>query len=192
MAPSEDRIISAGNYEALPVAAALDFLRIALAPLVTASLERAMKLLQTPLSGLPGGLSEHEGLQYGGLGAISWSAHALTAEARLLAQPVSFELATTTPEEGIGDRITMAPLAARRLVEQTALGHRIVAIELLCSAQALDLRAPERLGALTAPTYARVRELVPFAGSAVPYPADLEPLVALVRSGRVAAALTAA
>jgi histidine ammonia-lyase len=110
--PGADRIISAGNYEALPVAAALDFLRIALAPALTASLERAMKLLQTPLSGLPGGLSETEGLGHGGLGAISWSAHALTAEARLLAQPVSFELATTTPEEGIGDRITMAPLAA--------------------------------------------------------------------------------
>jgi histidine ammonia-lyase len=185
--PDEDRIISAGNYEALPVAAALDFLRIALAPVLTASLERAMKLLQTPLSGLPGGLSEKEGLEYGGLGAISWSAHALTAEARLLAQPVSFELATTTPEEGIGDRITMAPLAARRLAEQTALGHRIVAIELLCSAQALELRAPDRLGGLTARAYARVRELVPFAGSAVPYPADLEPLVALVGSGSLAA-----
>jgi histidine ammonia-lyase len=62
-----------------------------------------------------------------------------------------------------------------------------VAIELLCSAQALDLRAPERLGALTAKAYARVRELVPFAGSEVPYPADLEPLVALVRSGSLAA-----
>jgi histidine ammonia-lyase len=186
--PAEDRIISAGNYEALPVAAALDFLRIALAPVLTASLERAMKLLQTPLSGLPGGLSEQEGLEYGGLGAISWSAHALTAEARLLAQPVSFELATTTPEEGIGDRITMAPLAARRLAEQTALGHRIVAIELLCSAQALDLRAPERLGALTAQAHARIREVIPFAGPQVPYPADLEPLVALVRSGSIAAA----
>jgi histidine ammonia-lyase len=184
--PGEDRIISAGNYEALPVAAALDFVRIALAPVLTASLERAMKLLQTPLSGLPGGLSEQEGLLYGGLGAISWSAHALTAEARLLAQPVSFELATTTPEEGIGDRITMAPLAARRLAEQTALGHRIVAIELLCSAQALDLRAPGQLGAMTARLYARVRELVPFAGSEVPYPADLEPLVAFVRSGLIA------
>jgi histidine ammonia-lyase len=187
VAPGEDRIISAGNYEALPVAAALDFLRIALAPVLTASLERAMKLLQTPLSGLPGGLSEREGLQYGGLGAISWSAHALTAEARLLAQPVSFELATTTPEEGIGDRITMAPLGARRLAEQTALGQRIVAIELLCSAQALELRAPERLGVRTARAFDRVRELVPFAGSAVPYPVDLEPLVALVRSGSLAA-----
>ncbi len=185
--PGEDRIISAGNYEALPVAAALDFLRIALAPVLTASLERAMKLLQTPLSGLPGGLSEQEGLGYGGLGAISWSAHALTAEARLLAQPVSFELATTTPEEGIGDRITMAPLAARRLTEQTALGHRIVAIELLCSAQALQLRAPKRLGRLTASAYARVRELVPFVGSAAPYPADLEPVVALVASGSLTA-----
>jgi histidine ammonia-lyase len=147
-----------------------------------------MKLLKTPLSRLPGGLSEKEGLQYGGLGAISWSAHALTAEARLLAQPVSFELATTTPEEGIGDRITMAPLAARRLAAQTALGHRIVAIELLCSAQALDLGAPQRLGALTAKAHTRVRELIPFAGSEMPYPADLEPLVALVRSGLVAAA----
>jgi histidine ammonia-lyase len=184
--PAADRIISAGNYEALPVAAALDFLRIALAPVLTASLERAMKLLQTPLSGLPGGLSEKEGLAYGGLGAISWSAHALTAEARLLAQPVSFELATTTPEEGIGDRITMAPLAARRLAEQTALGHRIAAIELLCAAQALELRASQRLGALTQRAFALVRELTPFAGSGVPYPSDLEPLVALVRSGAIA------
>jgi histidine ammonia-lyase len=105
---------------------------------------------------------------------------------------VSFELATTTPEEGIGDRITMAPLAARRLAEQIALGHRIVAIELLCSAQALDLRTPERLGALTAEAYARVRELLPFAGSEVPYPADLEPLVGLVRSGLIAAGQPAA
>lgn len=83
--PGEDRLISAGNYEALPMAAALDFLRIAVAPALTAALERAMKLLQTPLSGLPGDLSETEGLTLGELGAISWSAHALTAEARLLA-----------------------------------------------------------------------------------------------------------
>jgi hypothetical protein len=107
--------------------------RISLAPALTAALERAMKLLQTPLSGLPGGLSDTVGLSHGGLGAISWSAHALTAEARLLAQPVSYELATTTPEEGIGDRITMAPLAARRLTEQTSLARGIIAVELLCA-----------------------------------------------------------
>ncbi len=187
--PDEDRLISAGNYEALPIAAALDFLRIALAPALTAALERSMKLLQTPLSGLPGGLSETEGLTRGGLGAISWSAHALAAEARLLAQPVSYELATTTPEEGIGDRITMAPLAARRLNEQIALGHRLVAIELLCAAQAIDLRGPASLGELTAVAHQRVRARAPFAGAGVPYPSDLTELTELVASGQLAALL---
>ncbi len=190
--PDEDRLISAGNYEALPMAAALDLLRIALAPALTAALERSMKLLQTPLSGLPGGLSETEGLVRGGLGAISWSAHALTAEARLLAQPVSYELATTTPEEGIGDRITMAPLAARRLAEQIVLGHRIVAIELLCAAQAIDLRRPASLGEVTGVAYQRVRGGVPFAGVGVPYPSDLTRLTELVASGELARVLRGA
>jgi histidine ammonia-lyase len=183
--PDEDLVISAGNYESLPMAAALDFVRIGLAPALTAALERAMKLLQTPLSGLPGGLSEAEGLTHGGLGAISWSAHALTAEARLLAQPVSYELATTTPEEGIGDRITMAPLAARRLTEQVCLGRRILAVELLCAAQAIDLRRPAALGELTAVAHRLVRDRIPFAGSGVPYPSDLRPLIELVGSRRL-------
>jgi histidine ammonia-lyase len=180
---AEERIISAGCYDVLPLAAALDLMRIALAPALTASTERALKLLQPPLSGLPGGLAAQEGLHRGGLGAVSWSAHALTAEARLLAAPVSFELATTTPEEGIADRVTMAPLAARRLAEQVGLGERILAIGLLCAAQALDLRRPPALAATTARVRAGVRERIPFAGAGDPYPADLEPLVELIRSG---------
>ena len=187
----EERIVSAGCYEALPLAAAVDFARIALAPALTASAERAVKLLQPPLSGLPGGLAEREGLGFGGMGAVSWALHALTAEARLLAAPVSFELATTTPEEGIGDRITMAPLAARRLSEQVALGRRILAVGLMISAQALDLRAPGRLGAVTGAVRGLVRERIGFAGAGDPYPADLEPLVELVASGALAHALAA-
>ena len=183
---AEGRIVSAGCYEVLPLAAAVDFVRIALAPALTASTERAVKLLQPPLSGLPGGLAEREGLNLGGMGAVSWAIHALTAEARLLAAPVSFELATTTPEEGIGDRITMAPLGARRLAEQVGLGRRILAVGLMISAQALDLRAPERLGALTAAARGLVRQRIAFAGPGDAYPADLEPLVALVASGALA------
>lgn len=185
--PGEPLIVSAGNYEAIAIASALDFVRIALAPSLTSALERAMKLLQTPLSGLPGGLSEREGLTFGGLGAISWSAHALTAEARLLAQPVSYELATTTPEEGIGDRITMAPLAARRLAEQVSLGRRVVAIELECAAQAVELRDAGPLGASTRRALELVRSEVDFAGADRPYPSDLEGLVALIASGAFAA-----
>ena len=187
----EDRLISAGNYDILPLAAALDFVRIALAPALTACTERALKLLQTPLSGLPGGLSRHEGVDQGGLGAISWAAHALAGEARLLAAPVSFELPSTTPEEGIGDRITMAPLAARRLAEQIELTQSILAISLLTSTQALDLRRPERLGAVTGRVRARVRERIAFVGPDN-YPVDLEPIVDLVRTAALAEELRAA
>jgi histidine ammonia-lyase len=187
----EDRLISAGNYDILPLAAALDFVRIALAPALTACTERALKLLQTPLSGLPGGLSLREGVDQGGLGAISWAAHALAGEARLLAAPVSFELPSTTPEEGIGDRITMAPLAARRLAEQVELTQRILAISLLTSTQALDVRSPGRLGAVTARVRAQVRERIAFVGPDN-YPVDLEPLVDLVRTAALADELRSA
>ncbi|MDQ6731838.1 MAG: aromatic amino acid lyase, partial [Actinomycetota bacterium] len=92
----------------------------------------------------------------------------------------------TTPEEGIGDRITMAPLAARRLTEQVSLVRRIIAVELLCAAQAVDLRRPAALGELTAVAHRLVRDRIPFAGGGVPYPSDLTPLTELVSSGRLA------
>ena len=180
------RILSVGNFDALPVAAALDFLRISLASALTAANERMMKLLHAPLSGLPEGLSEQPGSADDSLSEFGVAGQALTAEARLLAHPVSFELASTTQAEGIEDRTTMAPLAARRLAEMTALGERVLAIELLVSAQAIDLRG-SRLGAGTRRAYDLVRGCVPFTREGEPVPATLEPLRDLVRSGVLAA-----
>jgi hypothetical protein len=54
---AERRIVSVGNLDVVPVAAALDFARIALATVVTSAAERTVKLLQSPLSGLPAGLA---------------------------------------------------------------------------------------------------------------------------------------
>ncbi len=181
--PGEDRVISVGCYDSLPVAAALDFVRIALAPTLTCCLERSAKLLQAPLAGLPSGLSAGTGQADSGLAELLWSMHALTAEARQLAHPVSFEIGTTTAEEGIADRITMAPLSARKLATQVDLGWRILAIELVVAAQAVDLRSPARLGEGTANAHRRIREQIPSAGLHTPFPTDLEPIVDLVRAG---------
>jgi histidine ammonia-lyase len=183
---AEDRIVSVANFEILPLAAALDFLRIALAPALTSSAERLLKLLQGPLTGLPDGLAPRQGLAENSLGEHGVTAQGLTAEARLLAQPVSFELVTTTHAEGIEDRMTMAPLAARRLAEMVALGEALVAIELVIAAQAVDLRRPDRLGAGTGIAHARVRELVPFLGEGETLAPDLEPVRELIRSGGLA------
>lgn len=185
---SEDRVFSVSNLDVVALAAALDFLRIHLATVLTAANERMMKLLQAPLTGLPDGLAAAHGLHHDGLAELGNAGHALTVEARTLAHPVSFELASTTQAEGIEDRTTMAPLGARRLAEQIELGERIVAIELVVAAQAVELRQPARLGDGTRRALELVRERVPFTGEGTTVPSDLEPVVDLVRSGALGSA----
>jgi histidine ammonia-lyase len=102
---------------------------------------------------------------------------------RLLAHPVSFEVVTTTHAEGIEDRMTLAPLAARRVAEMVDLGERVVAIGLVIACQAVDLRRPERLGAGTKRAYDLIRGIVPFMEEGDAVPADLEPVRELIRSG---------
>jgi histidine ammonia-lyase len=181
----EATVISVANFEILPVVAALDYLRLILATALGAASERTVKLLETSWSGLPTGLTPSAddadpGLAYWGIAVQS-----LAGEARLLAQPVSYETVSTAHAEGIEDRATMAPLAARRVTEMVALGERIVALELATGAQAAELRGL-RLGSGTGAAVRAVRGVVPYlaAGDAVP---DIEPLVSLVREGELGA-----
>jgi histidine ammonia-lyase len=184
VAVADRDIVSVGNFDIGPLAAALDFARIALAPVVTSANERAVKLLQAPFSGLPAGLGAQVDTADDGLSELAVAGQAITVEARTLAHPVSYELASSAKGEGIEDRATMAPLSARRLADMIQLCHRVTAIEMVVAAQAIDLRmVTDALGDGTATAYARVRELVPFMPSDGTLPADLEPLVDLVSRG---------
>ena len=179
--PGEDHLISVANFEILPLAAALDYLRLVVASILGAASERVTKLLYPVWSGLPTGLTPEPDSPEAGLTYLGLAAQSLAVEARLLAQPVSFELVSTSHAEGIEDRTTSAPLAARRLADQVDLGHRIAAIELTVAAQALELRG-HRPGAGSAAAIEVVRRHVPFLamGDYVP---DVEPLVAAIRGG---------
>jgi histidine ammonia-lyase len=197
---SERRIVSVGNFDIGPLAAALDFARIALAPVVTSANERAVKLLQAPYSGLPTGLAAVAGSPDDALSELAVAGQAITVEARTLAHPVSYELASSVKGEGIEDRATMAPLSARRLADMIQLCARVAAIEFVVAAQAIDLRvlpgAPDgpnglhgvgQLGLGTARVYRMIRKLVPFTHGDGTLPADLEPLVELVSRGDLTA-----
>jgi histidine ammonia-lyase len=185
LVPDEGRIVSVANFDILPLAAALDFLRIAIAPALTSANERVVKLLDADLTGLPQGLAVRSGLSEDSLDELGVASQALTAEARLLAQPVSYELSSSSHAGGIEDRITMAPLAARRLAEMVDLAERVVAIELVVATQAVDLRAPDRLGRGTQQLRELVRRRVGFKGEGDMLPEDLEPVRQLVRSGEL-------
>jgi len=178
----ERRVVPTANFEILPLAAALDYVRIVLASALASSAERSVKLLETTWSGLPTGLATSGDPSDPGLSYLGIAAQSIAAEARLLAAPVSFELVSTAHAEGIEDRTSLAPLGARRLAEMTDLGARLVAIELAVAGQAADLRAFPSRGAGTGRAAGIVRRHVPFLepGATVP---DLEALVTAVRNG---------
>ena len=82
--------------------------------------------------------------------------------------------------------MTLAPLAARRLAEMVELGERIVTIELVVAAQAVELRDPPALGVGTRRAFELIRERAPFTAEGTTLPSNLEPIRDLVRSGLTA------
>ena len=153
----EERLVAVGNFDASSLAAALDFARIGLAPALTVSAERTTKLLDSQWSGLPTGLGG-PGEGTAGLSMIAIASQAHVTEARLLAQPVSFELASSSLAAGIEDRTSLAPLGARRLVAMVELGSRVVAAELAVAARAATLRGQRPLGVGTEQAITLVHE----------------------------------
>lgn len=179
----EDRMLPVANFDVQALAAALDFARIALAPCLTVQNERSIKLLQASETGLTDGL-EPRGADPGhSLSEMAWPLQALTVEARLLIQPVSAELGSSSQAEKIEDRLTMAGLGARRLAEMTDLGFRAAAIACVIACQAINLRGLERLGPTLTSMHEAIRVHVPVLGPGDPPPADLEPLAAALRGG---------
>lgn len=179
---AEDRFISVGNFDITPVAAALDFARIALGQVLTTSCERVQKHLAEHFSGLAIGLRAVDSPD-DALALIGGGAAALAAEARLLAGPVSLDLPTSSIAGGIEDHLTMAPLGVRRLAEMVSLGGRLAAVELVVAAQAVDLRGVGPLGRGTATAHARTRELIPFVGPGQAPSNDLDALAEWVGAG---------
>lgn len=179
------RILSTGIYEVVGLSAAVDYVRIALASMLSAASERCVKLLDTPWSGLPTGLLDQRGPDLG-LSILAVTAQSVVAEASLLAQPVSFTVVSTAGAEGIEDRATHLPLSARRLADMVELGEGVVAIELVVAAQAVDVRGASPLGRGTGAAYERIRGRVPTLKAGDAPPVDVDPVRALVRAGAIA------
>jgi histidine ammonia-lyase len=138
LATGGGRVISGGNFHGEPVALALDFAKIAIAELGSISERRTSLLLDPRLNGgLPAFLAPASGLD-SGLMIVQYTAAALASENKILAHPASVDSIPTSANQE--DHVSMGPIAARHA--RTVLEHveRIVAIELLCGAEALDQR----------------------------------------------------
>src|SRR5579862_1102767 len=187
----EDAIVSVGNFDVVALAMAFDFVRLGFVHAAQVTNERVQKLLWDHFSGLPTGLTATDG-PTGGLRPLGRSVAALVAEARLLANPVSLNYSGQVAE-GIEDHASMAPLSVRTTSRLVSLMHRIVALELIIGAQAVDLRGgPEQIGEGPRVAYEFVRERVEMLTDETEWAVDIEGLTRQVGDGELARRVAAA
>jgi histidine ammonia-lyase len=181
----DGEIVSGGNFHGAPVAIAADLLVIALAQLVNISERRSDRLVDPSLSDLPAFLTPDSGLHSGYMLA-QVTAAALASEIKTLAHPASVDTIPTSANRE--DHVSMSMGAALKAERALELATRVVAVEILCACQAIDLLAPLTTSAALGRVHARVRSLVPrLAGDRPPAP-DIEAISKMIAEGSLEAA----
>jgi histidine ammonia-lyase len=189
-------VLSGGNFHGAPLSVASDFLGIAVCQLATISERRQARLVDPSAHGglFPAFLIENGGLNSGFM-MVQYTSAALASENKSLAHPASVDTIPTSAN--VEDHVSMGPIAARHARAIVANTARVLALEAMMAAQALDFRTrnegpASRLGRGTAQAYTLIRERVPF----LDRDEDFQPYIAaveeLVLSGRLASVLAGA
>jgi len=189
-------VISGGNFHGEPVAMAGDLAAVAVAELASISERRTARLVDPAFSGgLPAFLTPRGGLN-SGLMIAQYTAAALVSENKVLASPAVVD--SIPSSAGQEDHVSMGTVAARKARDVVANTARVVAVELLAAAQAVDLRAELEgtahaggdpravaapLGEGTRLHYLRIREAVPFAVEDRVLSGHMETLASMVLDG---------
>jgi histidine ammonia-lyase len=182
---ADGRVESGGNFHGVPLGLACDFLAIAAAEVGSIAERRVDRMLDSARShGLPPFLTTDPGVS-SGLMIAQYTAASIVAENRRLAAPASVDsLPTSAMQE---DHVSMAWGAARKLRRVVANLGRLIAIELVTAAQAIELRDPAP-APVTGSVIARLRRDVPFLDADRVLAPDLAAATDLVMAGDVARA----
>jgi histidine ammonia-lyase len=185
----DGRVESCGNFHGAPVGFACDFLAIAAAEVGAIAERRTDRLLDAGRSqGLPPFLTSDAGVN-SGLMIAQYTQAAMVAENRRLAAPASVDsLPTSAMQE---DHVSMGWGAARKLRASVANLRRILAVELVCAARGLDLRAPLLPGAGTGAALAALRARVEGPGPDRQVAPELAAAEELIASGELLGAVEA-
>jgi len=176
-------IISGGNFHGQPLAMAADQVAIALATL-SGIAERRVEQMTNPLTSmLPAFLTPDPGLNSGFM-IVQVTAAALTSENRALATPHSVDSISTSGNQE--DYVSMGMSGARRLERMLQNLRNILAIELLCACQGIDLLAPLQTGTLAKKAQEAVRAVSSKVTADRPLAPDVNAVAALVGSGAIA------
>lgn len=185
-------VISGGNFHGEPLAFVLDYLAIATAELASISERRIYMLLHGDTMGdlkVPKLLMKDTGLNSGFM-IPQYTAAALVSENKVLAHPASVD--SIPSSLGQEDHVSMGSISATKLLEVVKNTETVLAIEFMCSAQALEFLRPLQSGKGVEAAFAEVRRFIPFAQADRLFHDDVQTALALVRSEQIAAAAESA
>ncbi len=149
-------VISGGNFHGQPMALAFDFLGIALSEIANISERRIERLVNPSLNnGLPAFLVKEGGVNSGFM-IVQYSAASLVSENKVLSHPASVDSIPSSANQE--DHVSMGTIAARKASEILDNATKVLAMEILCATQAIDLRENTKLGDGTKAVYDIVRK----------------------------------
>lgn len=180
--PDDDIAIEGGNFHGQPLAIPLDVMAIAAAEFANISERRTERMVNHMLGGLPRFLTQNGGL-HSGMMIAQYTAAALVSENKVLAHPASVDSIPTSANQE--DHNSMGSIAARKLMQVVANTERVLAIELLCAAQGIDLLAPLTTSPLLQDVHQVVRRAVPFAETDRVLSGDIEAVHGLIMKQRI-------
>jgi histidine ammonia-lyase len=181
-------IISGGNFHGQPLALAMDFAAMALAELASIS-ERRTYLLLEGHDGLPKLLMKDTGLNSGFM-IPQYTAAALVSENKVLCHPASVDSIPTSL--GQEDHVSMGSISALKLLSVLRNVERVLAVEFLTAAQALDFRAPLKPGTGVLLAHEALRSRIRHADRDYEVRNDLDLCADMLRRGELATAVESA
>lgn len=156
--PEEDIIVSAGNFHGEPIAMPMDFLGVALTELSNISERRIYKLIGGT-RGLPSFLVARPGLNSGFM-ITQYAAASIVNQSKGLCWPTSCD--SIPSSQGQEDHVSMGSNSATKLLRLVDNCTRVLGIELMTAAQALEFRRPLRSSETVEALHANYRKEVPF------------------------------
>ena len=175
-------MISGGNFHGQPVAAALDYLAIAITSLASISERRIDRMVNPYFSELPAFLSPRSGLNSGFMLA-QVTAAALVSENKVLSHPASVDSIPTSANKE--DHVSMGPIAARKAAAAIDNARLVLAIEMMAAAQALDFLKPLRPASAVEAAHGALRRHVRRLTRDRVLGPEIETIAALIESGEI-------
>lgn len=179
---SKDLTISGGNFHGQPLALPIDYACLAAAEIGNISDRRCYLSLEGKSAGLPKMLMRKSGLNSGFM-ILQYTSAALVSENKSLCFPASADSIPTSM--GQEDHVSMGSISGRKAMTVCHNLEKILAVELLCAAQAFDFRRPLRSSPLMEAVHGYVRSQISFAEEDRIFGDDIAQALQLIQEGKI-------